>query len=90
MFGYMLGLFRTAQLDEEVVMSDGTIKTITDRGFGFIRPENGTEDVFFHRSALAGGADFDRLQQGDRVTFNAENDPRGKGMRASNVQLVTT
>lgn len=69
-------------------MSNGTIKTITDRGFGFIQPETGREDVFFHRSALAGGADFDRLQQGDHVTFDAENDPRGKGMRASNVQVV--
>ena len=69
-------------------MANGSIKTITDRGFGFIAPENGSDDVFFHRSALAGGADFDRLQQGDRVSFEAENDPRGKGMRASNVQLV--
>ena len=34
-------------------MADGTIKTITDRGFGFIQPANGREDVFFHRTALA-------------------------------------
>jgi len=82
----MPGLFHAAPLDEEVSMATGTIKTITDRGFGFIQPENGSADVFFHRSALAGGLDFDRIQQGDRVTFEAENDPRGKGMRASNVQ----
>jgi len=72
----------------EVTMATGTIKTLTDRGFGFITPENGSEDVFFHRSGLAGGADFDRLQQGDRVTFNAANDPKGKGLRASDVQVV--
>ena len=68
-------------------MANGSIKTITERGFGFIRPENGREDVFFHRSALV-GVEFDQLRQGDRVTFTAENDPRGKGMRASDVHLV--
>lgn len=68
-------------------MANGTIKTVTDRGFGFIQPENGREDVFFHRSALV-GVTFEQLRQGDHVTFNAENDPRGKGMRASDVQLA--
>ena len=70
-------------------MATGTVKTLTDRGFGFITPEGGGADVFFHRSSLAGGADFDQLQQGDRVTFTAENDPKGKGMRAADVRLVT-
>ena len=68
-------------------MADGTIKTVTDRGFGFIQPTNGHEDVFFHRSALMDVA-FEQVRQGDRVTFTAENDPRGKGMRASDVRLV--
>ncbi len=68
-------------------MADGTIKTITDRGFGFIKPEDGREDIFFHRSSLV-GTTFEQLRQGDRVTFNAENDPRGKGPRAADVQLV--
>lgn len=68
-------------------MANGTVKTITDRGFGFIQPENAREDVFFHRSALV-GIDMEQLRQGDRVSFTAENDPRGKGMRASNVQLI--
>ena len=68
-------------------MANGSIKTITERGFGFIQPENGHEDVFFHRSALV-DVSFEQLRQGDRVTFTAENDPRGKGMRASDVHLV--
>jgi len=70
-------------------MAEGTIKTITDRGFGFIRPDDGQEDIFFHRSALV-GATFEQLRQGDRVSFNAEDDPRGKGMRASDVQVVNS
>jgi len=85
----MPGLFHAARLDEEVRMAQGTIKTMTDRGFGFIRPETGSEDIFFHRSGLTGGTDFDQLQQGDRVTFTAENDPKGKGLRASDVQFVS-
>jgi len=69
-------------------MTNGSIKTITERGFGFIQPENGHEDVFFHRSALV-GVSFDQLRQGDHVMFTAENDPRGKGPRAADVRLVT-
>ena len=70
-------------------MANGTINTITERGFGFILPENGHEDVFFHRSALV-DVSFDQLRQGDRVTFTAENDPRGKGPRAADVRLITS
>ncbi len=68
-------------------MADGSIKTITDRGFGFIQPVDGREDIFFHRSALV-DVSIEQLRQGDHVTFTAENDPRGKGMRASDVRLV--
>jgi CspA family cold shock protein len=68
-------------------MAEGTIKTITDRGFGFIRPDDGREDVFFHQSALV-GVTLAQLQQGDRVTYTAENDPRGKGPRAVEVRRV--
>jgi CspA family cold shock protein len=72
---------------EGVFVAEGTIKTITDRGFGFIRPQDGGDDVFFHRSALVGVA-FEQLRQGDRVSFTSEADPRGKGPRAADVQLV--
>lgn len=68
-------------------MATGTIKTITDRGFGFIRPEEGGDDLFFHRTAL-NGVSFEQLRQGDRVSYTAEPDQRGKGMRAAQVQLV--
>jgi cold shock protein len=61
----------------------GTIKRlIRDRGFGFIRGEDGQE-VFFHRSALQ-GLDFDGLREGEKVSFELE---RGnKGPRAVNVR----
>jgi CspA family cold shock protein len=62
---------------------EGTIKRlIRDRGFGFIRSEDGQE-VFFHRSALQ-GLDFDGLREGEKVAFELE---RGnKGPRAVNVR----
>ena len=68
-------------------MAQGTIKTITDRGFGFIRPADGGEDVFFHRSAL-NGVTFEQLRQGDRVSYTSDTNSRGKGPRASDVRIV--
>jgi len=68
-------------------MAQGTVKTITDRGYGFIAPDEGEDDIFFHRTALQ-GVPFEGLRQGDRVTYTAEADPRGKGMRAANVSVV--
>jgi cold shock CspA family protein len=45
------------------------------------------EDVFFHQSALV-GVTMDQLRQGDHVTYTAERDPRGKGLRATKVRLA--
>ncbi len=65
-------------------MQSGTIKKLViDRGFGFIAAEDGQE-YFFHRSGTE--ADFDRLQGGERVSFQVESSP--KGPRAGRVQLV--
>ena len=61
----------------------GTIKRmIRARGFGFITDEDGQE-VFFHRSELV-NVDFDDLNEGDEVTFEVEQSP--KGLRAARVQ----
>lgn len=62
---------------------NGTIKTLTDKGFGFITPEGGEKDVFFHNSALV-GVMFNDLKVGDAVTFETEDSE--KGPRAANVQ----
>ena len=65
-------------------MATGTIKkVVSDRGFGFITAEDG-KDYFFHRDGLAASLDFDRLNGGERVTFDVEQNP--KGPRAKNVQ----
>ena len=61
----------------------GTIKTLTDRGFGFIAREGETKDLFFHSKDL-NGVTFDELKQGDTVSFEvAQGD---KGPSAVNVQ----
>ena len=52
-------------------MAEGSIKTITERGFGFIQPDTGQDDVFFHRTALV-DVGIEELRQGDRVTYTAE------------------
>lgn len=63
----------------------GKIARLTDRGFGFITPdEGGDKDVFFHARSLAEGLMFDELKEGDAVTFDVENGP--KGPAAANVQ----
>lgn len=64
----------------------GTIKRLTDKGFGFIAPENGEKDVFFHSSSLV-GVSFDELRTDEKVSFETEESE--KGPRAVNVQLVS-
>ena len=70
-------------------MAQGTIKTIRDdKGFGFIKPDDGANDVFFHSSSLEYGV-FDQLQQGQRVEFTSGPDPRNPSRtRAEQVTLI--
>jgi CspA family cold shock protein len=71
-------------------MAFGTIKTIRDKGFGFITRDGGGADgdLFFHSSAVANHG-FDQLQPGQRVGFDEEPDPRDPGRRrAVNVRPV--
>ncbi|KKS07714.1 cold-shock protein [candidate division WWE3 bacterium RIFOXYD1_FULL_43_17] len=64
---------------------NGTIKTKTDKGFGFISRDGETKDLFFHSNNLT-GVTFDELQVGAAVTFDVVNSD--KGPRAENVQLA--
>ncbi|PIR93107.1 cold-shock protein [Candidatus Falkowbacteria bacterium CG10_big_fil_rev_8_21_14_0_10_43_10] len=53
----------------------GTIKKLTDKNFGFIAQE-GANDLFFHANNLD-GVEFAQLREGDAVTFEIENTPKG-------------
>ncbi|MEK7543161.1 MAG: cold shock domain-containing protein [Patescibacteria group bacterium] len=64
---------------------NGVIKTLTDRGFGFITREGETKDLFFHSKELK-GVTFDELKVGDKVTFEVVNGE--KGQSATNVSRV--
>jgi cold shock protein len=61
----------------------GTIKRLTEKGFGFITGEGLTKDLFFHSNSLV-GVTFDELKEGDTVSFETEESP--KGLNAVNVQ----
>ncbi|MBI5306460.1 cold shock domain-containing protein [Candidatus Wolfebacteria bacterium] len=61
---------------------NGTIKTLTDRGFGFISREGETKDLFFHSKELK-GVMFNELKVGDAVTFEVVQGE--KGPAATNV-----
>lgn len=63
--------------------TNGTIKRITDRGFGFITTAEGAE-YFFHQSACT-GTRFDELREGQTVSFTVGQGP--KGPRAENVKV---
>ena len=56
-------------------MAEGTIKRLTDRGFGFI--DSGSDkDLFFHSSSLD-GVSYEELQEGQRVSYNEGHGPKG-------------
>jgi len=63
-------------------MAEGTIKRLTDRGFGFI-DTGGGKDIFFHMSSVV-GTTFNALRDGQRVSFDVGEGP--KGPRAENVE----
>lgn len=68
-------------------MPTGTIRTLRDRGFGFIAPDGNEErgELFFHHSAVANRG-FEMLQVGQRVSFEVAPDPRDPSrQRAINV-----
>ena len=67
-------------------MATGTVKWFNDsKGYGFITPDEGGEDLFVHHSGI-GGSGFKTLAEGAKVEFTAEQGP--KGPQATNVVPV--
>lgn len=63
----------------------GTIKKKTDKGFGFITCADLDKDLFFHSNSLV-GVTFNDINEGDKVSFETEQSP--KGLNAVNVKLA--
>ena len=70
-------------------MNNGTVKWFNaQKGFGFITDGNGGEDVFVHFSAIQSNG-FKSLEEGQRVTFDIEKDPRdSRKLKAANVRIA--
>jgi CspA family cold shock protein len=82
----LAGSFR-AQLERLPPMRiSGTLKFYNSaKGFGFITPEDGSKDVFVHASALE-KAGIQTLNEGDKITFILEDDRKGRGKQAGQIE----
>lgn len=58
-------------------METGVIVRVNDRGFGFIKRDGADKDLFFHANELVDVA-FNDLREGDKVTFDVNDTPKGK------------
>ncbi|MEW6589591.1 MAG: cold-shock protein [Pseudomonadota bacterium] len=68
-------------------METGTVKWFNDaKGFGFITPDNGGEDLFAHFSAI-NASGFKTLQENQKVSFEVTTGPKGK--QAANIQVIS-
>jgi cold shock protein len=66
----------------------GTMKFFnTAKGFGFVQPDDGSKDVFVHASALE-AAGIRSLNEGDKISFVLEDDRRGRGKQAGQIEKV--
>ena len=67
-------------------MAQGTVKWFNDeKGYGFISPDEGSEDLFVHHTGIAGEG-FKSLEEGTKVSYEAIQGK--KGMQADNVSLA--
>ena len=68
-------------------MAEGTVKWFNaDKGFGFIAPEDGSDDVFAHFSGINSGG-FRSLNEGDKVEFEVQQGDRG--LQATNIAVIS-
>ncbi len=74
---------------EVLIMNNGTVKWFNaQKGYGFITNDNGGDDVFVHFSAIVSNG-FKSLEEGQKVTFDTEQDPKdSRKLKATNVQVA--
>jgi cold shock protein len=78
------GIRPAFSVGEREVMATGTVKWFNDaKGYGFITPDDGSEDLFAHFSAIQMNG-FKTLKEGQKVSFDVTQGPKGK--QASNIQ----
>jgi len=66
----------------------GTVKFFNaDKGYGFIKPDDGGGDIFVHASAVE-QAGLRALSEGQKIAFDVEPDKKGKGPKAVNLRLM--
>ncbi|MGI9379097.1 MAG: cold-shock protein [Methyloligellaceae bacterium] len=67
---------------------NGTVKFFnTSKGYGFIEPEDGSKDIFVHISAVQNSG-LQGLNEGDKVSFETEDDPRGRGKQIARIEMA--
>jgi Cold shock proteins len=73
---------------EVLIMNNGIVKWFnSQKGYGFITNDNGGEDIFVHFSAIESNG-YKSLDEGQRVTFDIEKDPKSKKIKAANVRVA--
>jgi len=82
------GRIRSAIKGPDSMADTGTVKFFNvDKGFGFIKPDNGGPDIFVHISAVQASG-LSGLNENQKVSFDTEPDRRGKGPKAVNLRLA--
>jgi cold shock CspA family protein len=66
-------------------MYQGTVKFFSSRGFGFLKRDDGLDEIYFHKTGIPGGV---TLFEGDRVAFDTEISSRSGKIQAVNLRLV--
>lgn len=74
------------QKEKNMTTTTGTVKWFNEnKGFGFIQPDNGGDDVFVHISAVE-KAGWHSLREGKKISFDVQNDPKSNKKSATNLQ----